>query len=203
MIEAYPLCWPHGFKRTEYPERSRFRHVSFASARDGLLKELDMLGASDVILSTNIPLRRDGLPYSSQKQPNDKGVSVYFKMNKQPRSIACDKWDRIEDNIHALELTVSAMALELTVSAMRGLDRWGASDVLDRVFTGFMSLPPPSDGSNDNWWEVLKVSRDAKIDEVERKYRDLSKVAHPDMGGSSDMMSRLNIAVRKAREALL
>lgn len=191
QIEAYPLQWPHGFKRTQYPQRSAFKAPSFGSARDKLLHELHLLRATNVILSTNIPLRKDGLPYSGLSPPKDRGVAVYFRMKAgMPRSLACDKWIRIEDNIHALYLTVNAM---------RSLDRWGASDMLERVFTGFMALPAPTDGSGSPWWEVLGLSRGASETEIDGKYKELAKKWHPDAGGSAAKMANLNRAVNEAR----
>ncbi|NJP11409.1 MAG: hypothetical protein HC866_19605 [Leptolyngbyaceae cyanobacterium RU_5_1] len=77
----YPLHYPLGWQRTKFPQRSRFnptRDRTFAECRDELLRQLNLLGASKVILSTNIPLRSDGLPYARFKIPDDKGVAAYF-----------------------------------------------------------------------------------------------------------------------------
>jgi hypothetical protein len=188
--EAYPLSWPIGFKRTQYRSRSKFKSPSFSASRDGLLAELRRLGARDIVLSTNIPLRLDGLPYAGMAQPKDPGVAVYFKMKGKATSIACDRWQKIEDNVHALELTIAAM---------RGLDRWGASDMLDRVFTGFTALPAPSDESHKPWWEVLGCGRQADLEFIEDTYRREAKRHHPDVGGSPLRMASLNSAIEQAR----
>lgn len=79
----YPLAWPVGWPRTRQPESSRFDprgDRSFATARDALIAELERLGAASIILSTNIPLRKDGLPRASSRQPEDRGVAVYFRV---------------------------------------------------------------------------------------------------------------------------
>ena len=47
MTEAYPLHWPAGWPRTAHREASRFEP-----------RELDRLGATGMVLSTNVPLRR-------------------------------------------------------------------------------------------------------------------------------------------------
>ena len=57
MTEAYPLQWPHGWQRTKRPERARFGEHSLAYARDMAIAELERLGAKNIIISTNIPLR--------------------------------------------------------------------------------------------------------------------------------------------------
>jgi hypothetical protein len=51
-----------------------------------LINEIRRLGGDNAILSTNIKLRVDGLPYSNQAQPNDTGAAVYFNLkgNRYP-----------------------------------------------------------------------------------------------------------------------
>lgn len=186
-IEAYPLSWPQGTPRAIQQRKSAFKTTSIGAARDKLISEIRMLGGSDLVISTNLKLRKDGLPISDQSQPLDRGVAIYFKWRKAPRSIACDKWNRIEDNIHALALSVSAM---------RGLERWGATDILQKVFQGFTALPAPK---GSQWWEVINVTRASDLDFIEDRYRSLAKRAHPDNGGSVEKMTALNRAIEEAR----
>lgn len=47
-------------------------------ARDQLLAELRLLGAKGLVVSTNVELRLDGLPYSESRHIADPGVAVYF-----------------------------------------------------------------------------------------------------------------------------
>lgn len=186
MTQAFPLHWPEGWVRTAKPASSRF-DVSFASARDGLLEQLRMLGAKYPVISTDIELRRDGLPYANQPDPKDKGVAIYFEWKGKQHVLACDKWDRVKDNMRALEKTVDAL---------RGIDRWGASTILERSFEAFVALPP-SGARKRTWREVFgwdDNGRHYKAD-IEARYRELSKKAHPDApGGSHDAMSELNAA---------
>lgn len=93
MTEAFPLHWPPGRPRTDHPQRSRF-DVTLARARDGLFHELFLLGVRYPVLSTNLSLRRDGLPYARQSQPDDTGVAVYFEWNDRQMAFCCDRWDR-------------------------------------------------------------------------------------------------------------
>lgn len=198
MIDAYPLTWPDGFNRSLARSRARFgergRGATLGRATTQLLAELERLGATDVILSSNVPLRKDGLPTAdySRRIIRDPGVAVYFVFKGAKRSIACDKWDRVEDNVRALVLTIEAM---------RGLDRWGASDMLDRVFRGFQALPAPTDGSTKPWWEILQCAEMSDLEFIEDNYRRLAKKSHPDQGGSAEKMALLNNAIRRAREA--
>lgn len=71
MTVAYPLQWPEGWPRTPYGARetdARFRGptygLTFGRARDQMLAELELLGAKNVVISSNLELRQDGLPYA-------------------------------------------------------------------------------------------------------------------------------------------
>lgn len=188
MIEAFPLSWPHGWPRTKMPSRSRF-DVPFTSARDGLMEQIRLLGGRLPVLSSDLELRRDGLPYANQREPADKGVAVYFEWKGQQRVFACDRWDRIKDNIRALEKTIEAI---------RGIERWGASDMLERAFTGFTALPAP--GAKKTWREVFGY-HDAQMPtaaQLNQTWRDLAGKRHPDAGGSHDAMAELNAARAEA-----
>ena len=109
-ITAYPLSWPTNRPRTSSWRRTRSKFdTTFAVARDELLRELKRLGAKGVVLSTNIELRQDGLPYAGRRQPDDVGVAVYFTHKGRQVCFACDRWDKIEDNIRAVTKTVEAI----------------------------------------------------------------------------------------------
>ncbi len=179
-MEAYPLSWPVGWPRTKYPERSRFgdwnSKPSVHKAATKLTEEIRMLGGADLIISTNLKLRLDGLPYSSQKQPDDRGVSIYFKWNKEAMVIACDSYDFIGCNL---------WAISKTIEAMRGIDRWGCSELLNRAFTGFKALP--ENGTADvAWWDVLGVDSHATFEEAKTAYREKAKELHPDNPDTGD-----------------
>ena len=76
-VDAFPLSWPSGKPRTRNPQRSRF-DVNFTFARDELLKEIRLLGGRLPILSSNIPLRRDGLPYAGQKAGRPRRGGLFY-----------------------------------------------------------------------------------------------------------------------------
>lgn len=62
--EVYPLAWPAGWPRTCVQKRSRFA-VSTDLARRQLEAEIRRMGGRYIVISTNLPLRRDGNPYSN------------------------------------------------------------------------------------------------------------------------------------------
>lgn len=185
MIEAYPLYLPDGQMRVP-PSRRRSAKFStgFARSRDELVAELRRMGARAVIVSTNIPLRRDGLPYADFRAPDDPAVAVYFTHGKRQLVIACDSYTRVEWNMRACGATVEAL---------RTIQRHGATELLERAFTGFTALPPKG-GEERPWFEVLGVPAAASDDEIKAAYRTLAVRHHPDTGGDAETMARINRA---------
>lgn len=130
---ASPLRWPPGKTRTAAHKRcAALFKVSLARARDGLLHELELLGARYVVISSNLTVRHDGLPYANQRQPEDAGVACYFNLEADQFVFACDGWLKVEDNVRAIGKTIEAL---------RGIRRWGSGDMLRQAFRSFQALP--------------------------------------------------------------
>lgn len=204
--EAYPLTWPHGWKRTHWSSRisARFsrkkegqrwghRPISIAEAVSFTLDQLRMMAVPDhdVIISTDLKLRLDGLPYSSQRAPDDPGAAVWWRPAnaKTDRVIAIDIYDRIADNIYAIGKTLEAL---------RGIERWGGGEILERTFTGFAALPGPDTAGGIDPHVVIRVAMDATTEEKRTAYRQALSKAHPDHGGTPEQFH----AVREAGKAL-
>lgn len=188
-IDAYPLQWPAGRKRTEgwRREASNFR-VTIAVARDELFAEIGRLGARSVVVSTNIPLRQDGKPYANTPRLDDPGVAAYFNHKGRAMCFACDRWSKVEDNMRAVAKTIDAL---------RGIARWGTGDMLQAAFSGFTALPAP--GAKREWWGVLGIDRSATVEAIRGAYRVLASKHHPDKpGGSHEKMAELNAALEQA-----
>lgn len=188
-VDAYPLTWPAAWPRTARPADAVFR-TGLADARDGLLRELSLLGARGVVLSSNARLNRDGSIAARQGRIDDAGVCAYFALDGEERAIPCDRWATIEDNLQAIRLTVAAL---------RGIGRWGAGEMVSAAFRGFAALPEPR---GEGWWTVLGVEPDADRARVEAAYRRLAKDRHPDAGGGADAFRALADAYERAKEAL-
>lgn len=186
-VERFPLSWPANWPRAKYRQRSKFGEWTLYKARAFLEHELRLLGATSVVLSTNIPLRLDGLPYSNVREPTDGGVAAYFRIKGEPRVLACDKWNRTVDNM---------VALGKHVEAIRGQLRWGVGS-LEQAFGGYRALPamPPS----KTWFEILGCAEGAPLEEIERKRLALLATHHPDKGGSSVVAAEINAAFDEAR----
>lgn len=156
-----------------------------------VLRELKNMGVPDcdVIISTNIVLRRDGLPRSGQKEPGDPGVAVYFKLDGKDMALALDKYSRVGCNL---------WALAKTIEAMRGIERWGGGRIMERAFTGFQRL-----GAPDDWRTVLSLGPNATKAEAKAQYRKLAQELHPDRpGGDSDQFDRIRKAYDQAVKTL-
>lgn len=204
LRESYPLRWPERHRRTPREQRrSASFKVALGIARDDLMRELKLLGAKDIIVSTNVPTRRDGLLYSDAREPDDPGVAVYFdrmvpaptlaepwRKVARPYAIACDCFRKLAWNIRAIGLTVEAL---------RAIQRHGAGEMLEQAFTGFAALPPASSGRKP-WWEVLGVPRGSHPDTITETYRALAALNHPDRGGDPARMTEINVAYDEARK---
>lgn len=189
--EAYPLAWPERRPRSNRREAARFS-TTFARAREEVSRQVQMLcGRNEkthLVISTNLPLRRDGIPLAMTRQPEDPGVAVYFLYKGRETCFACDRWARIEENMQAIAKTIDAL---------RGVARWGTGDMIDAAFKGFAALPPPS---KIDWRDILqfrKDQRDPSPAEVKYRYQALRSVRHPDNGGSAEDFD----AVQKAYDA--
>lgn len=183
--EACPLQWPAGRPRSEENVASRFS-TGFGSALKLLLAELRRLGARDSVISTNLPLTRDGMPRANMT-PGDPGVACYFTLNGKPTCFACDRWKTVAENLYAIAKTIEAL---------RGIQRWGSKDAVGAAFIGFAALPAPS------WRHTLGVINGEGLADVEARYRGLARDAHPDRGGSHDRMAALTEAIGAARKEL-
>lgn len=132
--QPYPLQWPTGRRRTKGVDR---RHSKFGAIPNGsfsreppsayeaakeLLHELKLLGAVNAVITSQLPTRTDGLPYADGRC-DDPGIAVWFVLGGHERVFACDHWFRPGENLRAIALSIGAM---------RGLERWGMADVIER-----------------------------------------------------------------------
>lgn len=190
-VEAFPLHWPDGRPRVRVRHDAPFR-MTLAGARDHLLEQIRLLGGRRPILSSNLELRIDGLPYANQRQPNDSGIAVYFEYKKKQHCFACDDWSRVEDNIRAIGKTIEAL---------RGIARWGTGDMMERAFQGFIALPSPAAVP---WYIVLGFHSEQSA--LERGFEGAAKVLmqryHPDReSGDEQAFKRISKARDDGRTA--
>lgn len=193
-VAAFPLYWPLQHPRAKHRRDARFL-VDFSTARAQLLRELDLLRARNIVLSTNLPLRRDGLPGVPDREPVDPGVAVYFSRwadgGLKPYVIACDQFTRVRWNLRAIGATIEAL---------RSIERHGTTSMLEQAFSGFAALPPAPTADKSWWRNVLGLDPSARIDAdaVRAAYRELARLNHPDVGGSTAKMAEINMAYQSA-----
>jgi hypothetical protein len=216
--EPFPLQWPEGWTRTKPEDRQKSRfgqrgQVSFSYARNFLLEELSRLGAVNAVITTDLPVRNDGLPYATGRGVDDVGVAVWFVLanehgEMQEQVFPCDKWRSHAENM---------WAIALSIEALRGLDRWGVNQVVTRAFSGFTALPPGSGEEfvaqapkKRTWREVLgetfapwpELDADELLLLARTRHRKLIQLHHPDRGGSHDIAAELNVALAEAEAEL-
>ena len=196
-IPAYPLAWPAGWKRTPAAERDsgQFKGTPDATRRE-MLDEVDRIALGrqaathtikgNVVVSTNVKLRKDGAPWSGLPEPEDTGVAVYFERNGKPMCFACDKFDRVWKNMRAIQRTIEAL---------RGIERWGSSQMMERAFTGFLAL---AERTEDSCWTVLGIPFGSSVQQINDRFRLLSQGHHPDKGGTHEGQAKLSQARQEA-----
>jgi hypothetical protein len=209
QIRAFPLHWPDGWPRAKQREGAKFhkRQRSRVPRGDGttydvtrrngltiadgcarVIAALSAMGVPDheIVVSTNVEPRLDGMPKSNGSAGSDPGVAVYWKRRGKRQCIAVDRYDRVADNL---------AAIAATLDAMRAIDRHGGAQILDRAFTGFIAIAAP-----EQPFQVLGISATASRGEIESAYKRLATKFHPDRPeGDHEKMARINAA----RDAML
>jgi hypothetical protein len=184
---AYSVLSPSRAQRTY---NWLLKTATFDSARRDLMRELRLLDATNVVLSTNIPLRRDGEHHATMRPADgETGIAVYFTLRGKQMAMARDSFDNVAQNLRSLGLAIEAL---------RQLARHGGGTMLDRAFAGFAALPDRSD-----WRNVLDVDPTASLAEAEATFRTLARHRHPDApGGDHGQFQEINAAIQAARQHL-
>jgi len=166
------------------------RRITVGRARDQLMDELRRLGATEIVVSTNVPVKADGLLYADNKRIDDPGIAVYFTFKKKKLVMARDGFVSVAGNLRSLGLAIDGL---------RQLERHGGSVMLERAFDGFLAIAPPD--WKKPWRQVFGVKPDwtGSISEL---YREKARNRHPDAGGNDSLMAELNVAYAEARQEL-
>lgn len=192
-IKRFPLEWPSGWKRTSRALRvsaqfgtkergamKRSLTVIIATAR--LEDELDRLRAVAPVLSTNVSLRLDGRPRSDEN-PEDPGAAVYFSFRGKATVLACDRFQRVADNI---------AAIAGHIESLRRVERYGVGTI-EQALAGYKALPADTAA---NWRAVFGFPADStpSLDQVDSAYKASARQRHPDLGGTDIEMAHVNRA---------
>lgn len=185
-MEAFPLHWPVGYKRTNRRYPSQFKQT-MEQAQQHLRAEVKRIGGKNLIVSSNIPVRNDGSMYAvyMSKKIEDPGVAVYFDYKGKQVAMCCDQYERVWENIYALGKGIESL---------RAMNRWGVSDFLDRAFTGFTALPESIITNFETPEQILGIQPDASQEEIKAAYLKKAKETHPDAGGSTEAFQKVSWA---------
>jgi hypothetical protein len=198
-VAPFPLYWPLQYKRTEpHARRDAKFQLDFASSRNDLISEVRLVGGRDLLISTNVPLRRDGLAYVPDREPDDPGVAVYFARRAgrdgpfKPYVIACDQFRRVRWNLRAIGATLEAL---------RAIERHATPSMLEQAFSGFAQLPAPA--AAKPWREVLGIPPGLRdVEGLRARLRELAREHHPDVGGDSRRMVEITDAYERGLQEL-
>lgn len=191
----YPLQWLQQQQRTKNPQRARFGERSIFKAGNELINELKRLGGKNMIISSNLETKARGTGFYANQKVEDSGIVVYFDLKDKAKAMACDRWNKPEDNI---------WALYLSIQAIRGLERWGGSDFLDGLFTGFQALPYYEEGQQTPLITAPQYFQYCEsLEDVEITWKKKRAYMHPDRGGSNEDFIELTRQYKEAKNRFL
>lgn len=190
QVTAAPLCWPENKPREAQRVDSPFKITSVAKALEEIRAELARWRAVDYVISMT-PLYMRG--------PSDPGVALWWIMptgrqniEVDLRVLACDRYRKPEANGHAIALTLTGL---------RAFERYGTYTKEQAIEGARLALPGPEIDRVD-WPAILGVGRDWPVQAVRLAYTTKAEKAHPDRGGSTEEITRINGAWEAAKREL-
>ena len=191
--------WPR--QKNKRPKDSPFRS-RYSQTTDLLERELDMIGASKVVLQIDLPesqIRTDGLPYSKARTIFQ-GVIVSFESKHGPLKYLTDSFNDWQENIRAI-----ALGLE----ALRKVDRYGITKRGEQ-YTGWKQLPAAVSEkefeSDRHAADFISKHSGVPVDEIlddkeiaKKAYWTAAKKLHTDKEGGDKVLFGLLV---KAKELL-
>jgi hypothetical protein len=195
MNRQYPLVWPKDEPRT--PQSKKRSTSPFSVHPERALRllyaELKRFRATNVILSTDVPVRADGMLYqdAARRRIDDPAAALYFRLGDRDISICCDLYLDVNDNIRALGKIVEAM---------RTIERYGGQHLSQKSFTGFAALPPPK-----NIWSILGINKGAaeplsprlRREYVMEAFRDRARDGHSKGYDMAELVEARDQALRE------
>jgi len=187
-----PLAEP-GFRK-----RSSFDANMLTKTTKLLKREAGMLGAAQVVVQVDGPVRQDGQPAVTRLRTP--AVSVFIQSRHGPLRYDVDTFDHWEDNLRGV-----ALGLE----ALRAVDRYGVTKRGEQ-YPGWKALPPgtsvatamPAMSATEAAGIVVETAKsmvepdlvlqDSRL--YSSLWRDAVKNAHPDRGGDRQAWDRLQVA---------
>jgi hypothetical protein len=180
--------------------------ASHQKAMSLLRYELQRIAATDVVLEAGFAasqIRNDGYPYSNAR-PTHSTVRITFRREgNTPMAMTCGGWAEWHLNVYMIAKTLESL---------RAVERYGCTSG-GQQYAGWAKLPPGASGSGPaatphqaaEWVTVEDamrfLSRVADGDlhstlakDLDAIYRAAALKAHPDKGGSAELMGKVNRA---------
>lgn len=158
-----------------------------------LQHELNMIGAKEVIIEMDIDLddiRNDGWIRSSAT-PRSPGVRLFFQSKHGPLTYETGAWKHWEHNVYAIARTLAAQRAIARDGCVKG----------DQAYRGWKALPGGEPVAAAEWADhkaamafLMQVAGISVPGTLEMVYRQAAKYAHPDVGGSEELMKKVNRA---------
>jgi len=187
MADAYPLQWPQGWMRTKMQRSSRENQNDLSRRDGGVMTEL-----------------KCGVTWGNPHIHAGKHHCTQL-LNEHSGSHTCDQCDA-ELSLDAVHIAAPALPAvepddkDAIIEAMRGIERWGAGEMMDRAFSGFKGLPAQASEGED-CWKVLGLHPMSPSNLVILVHRDLTRKLHAKQSASEEF-SRINVARDDALRAL-
>jgi hypothetical protein len=195
------VCFRYMAKRADWKpvhKDAKGLRANWSKAFEKLRYELARINATDVVIEAGYKpsqVRADGWPYSAAK-PEHGQVRVSFMKGSLSMSFFFGGWTATEMN---------AYMIALTLERLRAVERYGCVQS-DEQYRGWAQLPPgqgkPSTAAAE-WasiekallWlrEIAGIPLTTAAD-PSGLYRAAAKKAHPDAGGSAELMSKVTRA---------
>jgi hypothetical protein len=184
-------AWP-------YPDTNRRRpaHTFTASWSDTiwiLESELEHLGAEHVVIQADFDesqIRVDGMIRADARQPYHPGVIISFESSVGPLRYATDAHAKWQHNVRGIALGLAAL---------RAVDRYGITRDSEQ-YRGWKQITAGSSVTSTQMAKDLIERLSGSAIEghltAATAYRRALKIAHPDHGGSSDLLAAVMDAGR-------
>jgi hypothetical protein len=187
LTEWPAAATPVGQRKSKYTFRARWD-----STLELLEIELGHLKAADVIISAGLrpeDIRMDGWPRSNAAEPRHPGVILSFASKHGPLRYLTDRYDGWKANVRAI-----ALGLE----ALRAVDRYGITERGEQ-YVGWKAIPASTTSRADSKALLFSVAGEASPSALDEKtvYRKALIAAHPDHGGSRELLEQVQDAGRK------
>lgn len=192
-LRFHPLAaWPIA-STSAYDRRSRLTFkASWPQTLSLLEDELDKLNAKDIVIEAVLrreDIRIDGWPRANAN-PSHPGIILSFASKHGPLRYLTDRHEFWQHNVRAIALGLGAL---------RAVDRYGITQRGEQ-YVGWKAIPQTTSTEGP----IVLLSRVADIPlaldggtDTKTLYRQALKKAHPDHGGSRELLEHVQDAGRK------